>query len=272
VNVLPFRYITMLMALLSWFLFLAGCTGVGSPGAVNRAEILLGEVGAHISLNDTYIARAALEVRTSRGRFPLQAALVFRHPDLLRMESLPLIGPSDFFLLADGTSLTVYLPVQGKCYTGKATARNLSRFLPFPLSPRDVVSILMGRAPAMPKKGEAVSVVADGSLTRVDEQLAGGGSRSLWIDPERKDLVRMEGWSFFGKVEYRVKFLDFTGPEGSRMPYRIEVTAGEDDSAGITIRYVELQHTTEDDPSLFVFSAPPEVEVHVLDGRTNEFP
>ena len=254
------------MALLLGVLALAGCSVGPPPGHVSPAEAVYAEVSRRPVLSDTCMARTSIEARIPQGKFPLHAALVFRHPDLLRVESLPLIGPPDFFLLADGSNLKVYFPAQGKYYTGRATARNVSRFLPVNLSPREIVSILMGRAPVGPENAASVkAVVDDGPLYRIDERLAGGMVQSQWFDPVRKTLVRAEVRSFFGTVRYSVKFQDFVVLDGTALPGRVEVAAGDDGRTGVTIRYVDLQISRDADPTLFVFPDPPGVEAVVLD-------
>lgn len=265
------RYFLFLV-FLAWFFALPGCTAFVVPPDVERVAIPCGASVAPTPLSDTYAARTSLDIRTPRGRIPLTVALVFRYPDLLRIESLPPIGPTDFLLVADGTTLAAYFPIQGKYYTGKATAGNLSRFLPVSFSPRDIVSLLMGRAPTLPEKGATVNAVADGLLCRIDEKLPGGKTRSSWIDPVRKRCVRAEVRSFFGTVEYAAEFLDFAEGDETGIPRRIELTSGNGAGTGVTIRYLELQRTAEGDPSLFVFPAPPEAVVHMLDGRVSGFP
>jgi outer membrane lipoprotein-sorting protein len=238
-----------------------GCAFFRPSGSEPSAPgLLLEGISRKTDIDGTFMAQAAIDIFTPEGKYPLKAAVVLRKPDRLRIESLPIIGPPDFIFVANGVSLRVYSAVQGKFYKGRATAKNLSRFLPVGLSPEDVVSILIGRVPCMLGKYETMKGATDGSLYRIDEISANGIARSLWVDPAGGNLVGARVYSVPGIVSYRVRFQEFIQREGKTLPRKVEITVGRTGAICVTIRYSDIQLVADTDLSLFDLSEPPGIE------------
>lgn len=260
--------IEYLPLLLFSLLIVHGCALVhGRPPGNIPAEpgLLLDKISRETDMNGTFIAQATIDITTPDGRYPVRAAVVLRKPDLIRIESLPLIGPPDLFLAANGKTLKVYAVTQRKFYKGRATADNLSRFLPLGLSAGDVVSILTGRIPGISAQGETMKASLDGSIYRIDMLSVYGIVRSLWVDPNTGDLVKAEVYDALQIVVYTVRFQEFIEQEGRRLPRKIEIIPGQGGSISATIRYSEIQFAVDTDLSPFDLPDPPGIEPTALD-------
>ena len=91
---------------------------------------------------DRIVATAQIDLMTAQGHYPVRAALILQKPSYLRLEMLPVIGTPDFFLTATPDDMRIFIPSQGEFYSGKPSAENLARFLPWALNIEDIVMIL----------------------------------------------------------------------------------------------------------------------------------
>ena len=189
---------------------------------------------------------ATARIRTQHQGQPvsLRIALLVRKPASLRLESLPLMGPPDFFLsIADG-ELRVFSPGDGggRFYSGRATAENLSRFFPLALPPTAMVSLLLGEAEMGLQQGDSGPSLRgeqESTLYRVDQYRQDRKYRSLWIDPVRHRLVRFRLFGEQGEPLTTVTFADHLRGEAGYLPREIAVTHHA--LPGIEIRYGDMQ-------------------------------
>ncbi len=94
-----------------------------------------------------FTATTRIEINHHGNRYPLKVAVMMKRPAFLRVESIPLMGPPDFYLSIAEGELRVFLPGKGAFYTGRATPRNISRFFPVSMPAADMISLLMGVPP-----------------------------------------------------------------------------------------------------------------------------
>lgn len=238
-------------------LLLSGCAGHGptglpdifpdSPAAALRA------LAASSPGSGTFTATTRIVIDRHGERYPLKVALMMQRPAFLRAESIPLMGPPDFYLSIAQGELRVFLPGKGAFYTGRATPGNLSRFLSVSIPAADMVSLLMGVPPDDGEKRFSQGGEPEGGLYRVDQYLSGRKTRSLWIDPKKGWLVRIETFADEGEVAYTAEFADHIRIGAGFLPQQL--TIRQDASVLLTIRHTELRMIAAD-PGSFPLQIP----------------
>ncbi|MCK4533963.1 MAG: hypothetical protein KAT81_00450 [Syntrophobacterales bacterium] len=214
-------------------------------------EDVLGKIAIPAS-GDIIRATANITLNSSEGRYSRKMALLLKMPSCLRVETMPVFGPADFFLSANEKSLKVFLPGEGKFYVGKATKENLFLFFKVFLSPGDMVSILTGLPPQIMEG--SLSEYVEGRLYRVDIR-SGKKNRSLWINPDDYTLARIEEISN-GRVIYRATFRDPVAIDGTRYPERIDIEVEEPERVSINIRYLDFEISHDENTAVFDLRTP----------------
>jgi hypothetical protein len=240
---------------------LSGCAGpkVFAPGGFYASpEAALRSLAAS-GITGPITATARIEIRRYDERYPTKVAMMMQRPAQLRLESIPLLGPPDFFLSIDGGELCVFLPGKGAFYRGRATAANLSRFFPLALPAADIVSLLLGQPPeetASYLRGET-----EGGHYRIDRYAGSEKTGSCWIDPAGDLLVRLQRLREGEKVALTAEFADPIRVGTGFMPQRVTLNSG---GATLTIRYTEIL-PSEDDAAAFALPIPEGVTPLPLD-------
>jgi len=236
-------------------LMVSGCIPGNIPeftkGPIAVPEDILGKITMTTS-GDIIRATANITLNSSEGRYSRKIALLLKMPFCLRVETMPVFGPADFFLSANEESLKVFLPGEGKFYVGKATKENLSLFLKVLLSPGDMVSILSGLPPQIMEGN--LSEYVEGELYRVDIR-SGKRKRSLWVNPNDYTLAKIEEIDD-GRVIYRAAFRDPVVIDGRPYPGRIDMEVGEPGRASINIRYLDLELSPDEGTAAFDLRTP----------------
>jgi hypothetical protein len=236
-------------------IILSNTTGFPSPQAALAAVDPLSDN------NRIYQVTAKITLVSPQGKMSFRLAVIMQSPDKLRLESIPVLGPPDFFLTAQEGRFRVYLPGTQEFITGKASPDNLSRFLPVAWSAERWVAVLLGHCPDALSDSENLRGMMEGQLYRVDVLDREPVSESLWIDPENKRLEKLEMVNPNG-LKDTVRFSSFREIEGRILPENILIDTG----GGSTIRiiYETLEIRKEVNNDLFVLSPPPEVTVRDL--------
>ncbi len=252
-------------------LLLSGCAATG----VEKGEILpyrsplealsrIDHLGTHAFVLKT---SATIDVRTARERSPMKAVLIIGKPDSFRMESLPIIGPPDFFLSIYRGTLKAYYPFEGKFYRGPATAERLSRFFPIAISVYDLVRVLTGSRPEVGGPQVVLKSSAEGDLYRVDISSEGRRRQSLLIDPRQDRLRKIEVFGALDEILYEAEFEDFQSIDGRTIPKRIQLMVNAYGGVKIAIRYSDprLSPGADADADLFDLGSPEGVPVFPLE-------
>jgi hypothetical protein len=255
--------------IMSIFLIFSACAitktqkiGGSSKQSFSSPLVVLEKIDRDNQLKDGVKAIARIEVNTPEGRYPLKAALVLKRPSSLRLESMPIIGPADLFLTVHENILKVFVPQKGKFYIGKATTRNLARFIPVAettLIMEDMTSILMGMRPEV--RGETITLEgsSDGNLYRVDILSKTRKIQSLWVDPEEDHLVRVDLFTGDNSRLYSARFIGWERIENMILPESVTIAYGENDKPDIIIRYVDIGPAAGIDATIFDLKPPPGV-------------
>ncbi|MBM4314583.1 MAG: DUF4292 domain-containing protein [Deltaproteobacteria bacterium] len=229
-----------------------GCAGNSAllsrpPGSVffSPDDALLA-LAASAPDDQTLTVIARIEFESHGERRPLKAALMMKKPASLRMESVPLLGPPDFFLSVDAGELRVFSPGDngGRFYMGRSTVRNLNRFFPLTLPAADIIPLLMGQPPGI----EAISSCLGGweeRLYHIDRCMAAERMMSLWIDPVGGHLLRVRAYAEGGAIAYTADFSDHIPVGKYILPRRLTITGG---AVSLTLRYTEVRLDNDAEP------------------------
>lgn len=238
------------------------------PAAYDSPEAALHAVArsAPHAETQTITATARILIERPGERHSLKAALMMKRPASLRVESIPILGPPDFFLsVADG-ELRVFLPGEGggKFYTGPADPRNFSRFFPVFLPPAELVPLLMGLPPEDGEKGAfRLNGEWEKGLYRIDRYEAGRKIRSLWIDPAGDHVIRIRTFGEGKIVGYTADFSEHVRLNSASLPQYLEIRG--EGIPQLTIRYADLQPLADDPPPPFTLPVPEGVVPFLLE-------
>ncbi|MBW6487295.1 MAG: DUF4292 domain-containing protein [Syntrophobacterales bacterium] len=214
-------------------------TAYDSPEAALRAAGTDIEAGA-------ITATAKIEISDEGKRYPLKAALMIQRPASLRLESIPLIGPPDFFISLTAGEMRIFTPAKGSFYTGAATPHNISKFLHIYVSASELVSLLLGLPPDNEAKEKTRTGRQEENLYRIDQEKNDNGRLSLWIDPAINRIVKT-AFAKNGVKIYEAVFEKHLRTEGYYLPQHITIT-GQTTSA-LKITYTEIQQLADHDES-----------------------
>ncbi len=215
---------------------------------------------------------AHITVESPDGVFSTDCALIAKFPSSLRVETIPLLGPPDFFLALRDDSLKVFLPRKGEFYISRGPKQNLSRFIPLTLDAREVIPLFMGMLPpGMLESRDLLRGEEEEGLYRIDAFSAAKKRRcSLWFDPSENVLSRFEFFGAGGKVLYSVRFKDYRMVNGVSLPGRVEIRVGGETEESVptllSLRYSDPQLSSgEEDKACFDLEIPSGVKPIFLD-------
>ncbi|MRR16393.1 MAG: DUF4292 domain-containing protein [Deltaproteobacteria bacterium] len=234
-------------------LCLSGCAGGGAalgPGGPPKAREMVSPVHPAV---DRITAIAQIELVTAQGHYPIRAAMILQRPSYLRLEMLPVIGTPDFFLTASPDELRIFIPSQNEFYSGKPTAENLSRFLPWSFTLEEIVMILSSAYPPLDGANVSQESHPDGALLRVDMRTPAGPSQTIWMAKNER-LVKLIRYDSLGRETYQAVFDDYR--PGSALAGKI-VIQWADNVTSVSVKYSDLNVEKNGDPSIFKLPAPP---------------
>lgn len=206
-----------------------------------------------VGQDDVVRAIAHMEVITPERSFPVKAALTIKRPFYLRLEIIPLIGVPDFLLTVSPQRMKILIPSTKEFYSGRPTADNLKKFLPWSMDMEDMIMIFSGTYPALKENKVKYQVAHDENLLRWDMNAPSGLSQTIWIGEDNNQLVKLVRKDEMGMELYRVQYT--YDKKGDRFPEKIKIIM--DDAAfSLTVKYsdVEMEQTT--DISIFDLDIP----------------
>jgi len=203
--------------------------------------------------SDIIKATANITLNSSEGRYSRKIALLLKVPSSLRIETMPIFGPADFFLSSNEKSFKVFFPGEGKFYAGKPTKENLFLFFKVLIPPGNMVSILAGLPPQQ-IMGGSLSEYVEGRLCRVDVRF-GKRKRSLWVNPDDYTLTKIEEIDD-GRIIYRARFRDHIVVDGIPYPERINIEVENPEKTSINIHYLDLEVSRPENTRAFDLQTP----------------
>lgn len=237
-------------------LLICGCAGKIFTGTVATPRSAESTVQA-LRTTDRLYAVARIELVTAQGRYPIRAALVLQKPSYLRLEILPVIGSPDFYLTASPDRMNIFIPSRAEFYSGKPSAENLARFLPWPASIEEMVSILTGTCPALGQEPVFHQRFMEGNLSRTEMKKPSGPSQTIWMD-ENGHVKRLIRYSPDNREIYRVLFEDHL--PGQALAQKITIRWA-DDVTSVSVNYSDLNIEKAADLSVFDLKVPDGVKI-----------
>lgn len=242
---------------------LSGCAG--RSVALSRSEYFTPETALRaLASSDpggrTITVTARIEFKIHSERRLLKAAMMMRRPAHLRLESIPLFGPPDFFLSLEAGEIRVYIPAKEAFYIDRATEENLSRFLPLALPAVEIVSLLMGRLPETEETVSSWRGEWEDSTYRVDQYKSGVKILSLWIDPAGDLLRRIRTFTQGGNIVYTAEFAEHTRTGEGLLPHWLTITQ---EAVSLAVRYSDVR--LDNDSESFALPVPEGITPRSLD-------
>jgi len=186
-----------------------------------RAEALEREISRLIEATRHVQAYARLELVTPDGTTQSQAALVVLRPASARIEFLDDVADVWAEAASDGKRLWLYLPLDHKLYSGRASRRNLRRLTDFEWEVPDLVSVLAGTPPI----GDRPFLLEMGRETEGLFFVLGRDLR-LWTDGPRDRIARCIRLGKGGAgIDYVVTYSRYRRVGDIYFPHRIEARA-----------------------------------------------
>ncbi|MBN1614176.1 MAG: DUF4292 domain-containing protein [Deltaproteobacteria bacterium] len=210
-------------------------------------------------------ATAHVDIDTPQGRHVLTAVLLLKRPDHLRIEFLPVIGPPDMIFVLRGEFLEIFLPQRGELYSGKASRKNLVRFLPVGLEKEELLAFLAGSTPDPSGPGSILISEPEGDSCRIDLKSGERITRSFRVDPIAGHLLQVDVLSDGGWPRYSAIFGDFAQLDGTYVPRHLSLLTGGLDKSKFTIRYEDLETVSAIDDDTFALTLPEGVRRFSLD-------
>lgn len=247
----PYRILVPVLLPVLGLVF-SGCAGImvsARPVPYDSPESALRALAASGSVDEAVTATARILINRQGEKYPLKVALMMKRPAHLRLESIPLMGPPDFFLSVSGGELRAFLPGKegGSFYSGRVTPQNLSRFFPLALPAEEMIPLLMGLPPAEGETPFSLSGEWEQGFYRVDRHEAGRKVRSLWIDPAENLITRIRTFGEREAAAYTADFSEHARVGKGFLPRRL-VISGES-FPELTIRYTDPQEIAADEAS-----------------------
>jgi hypothetical protein len=210
-----------------------------SPGAALRALATSDPGGRAITVT------ARIEIKRHNERHLLKAALMMKRPAHLRLESIPLFGPPDFFLSIEAGEIRVFVPGKETFYVDRATEGNLSRFFPLALPAAETVSLLMGRLPETEETLSSWRGEWEDGMYRVDQYGSGRKILSVWIDPSGDLLHRIRKFTEGGNIAYTAEFTEHVRLGEGFLPQRLSITR--EAAVSLAVRYTDIRLDNDDE-------------------------
>jgi hypothetical protein len=148
---------------------------------------------------------ADIDLASPEGRIRGSQVLVVEPPKRLRIELLSTFGVV-WILATDGQGFDVYSREDDTVYRGTLRPGLLPHYLPIPLALDELTELLLGRPP--PRDVESVEAVAwepETGLVRLELQLDGGGTQTVWFDGSTGLLRRCEERQAGGAVRFDLR-------------------------------------------------------------------
>lgn len=255
-------------ALLILLAGLLGCprpVDFGPRGRIGDPQELLRLVDEAEHSASSISAEGQVRFDLPEGQATVGAFASAAEPASLMIQANDFFGRPQSVLACDGERFGLWVAPEAAYYVGPATPANLSRFLRVPLSPREVVAMLLGRAPRIDAQGPWVlDIDPHERAYRLAGRGEAGARQMLWIDPVTGRPVKSEVLPAGGAGAYRLRFSDFQPSGAIPFPRRITLESlGQKAKLELTASKVTLNEQL--DPAQFSPDPPEDVTPIELD-------
>lgn len=253
------------------FFLLFGCAPVatslpkGTDYNLSARDTLEEFIKAH-HIKDTFKAVARIEINDGK-KYSIKVAMMLKRPSLMRIESIPVIGPPDLFLSANNDTLKIFLPGKNEFYLGRPSRENFSLFFPVNLSPADVLSIMMG-IPPLPDEKLRWKESVEGEKLRADLFSDDKKVLTLLMDGNNGRLKEIAILASDGKILHTVYYDDYYKVGNIDLPQKITILSKGKNST-IVVRYSDMEFSKEENEALFDLPIPVGVRPIIMDKESS---
>jgi outer membrane lipoprotein-sorting protein len=210
--------------LLSGFLGLAVACGTAQPavsGPAPEPQALLEQARKAHAGPQTLTCDAKAFVQAQQGgRFELHVSV--KRPDSIRIEALTPVGDPAAVLVATAGKFALIDLRNNVYYRGPATPQNLSRLIPVPMTPQELVAVLTGAIPELPGAQPTASKrQGDGSQITFAKQ---GVSQQVSLGADLR-VTQVQRSDAQGKLIWAVKLDQHDDASGSQLPMLLHLDA-----------------------------------------------
>lgn len=242
------------------------------PAVLPRAEDLERVLAARREQVHSLRSFADISYRTEEGGkfFTGRHAVVAQAPDRFRLEAHSVFGLVGV-ATCDGATLSVYDRPGRVIYRSAASAQRIGHYLSVPMSPRQVVAILLGQVPAASGQGwERVRFDAERWAFRLDRAADGAPVEAVWFGVEDLLVAKAE---IEGALGQRIVLLmeDYKRRGDIAFPDRIEVET-DPPSGGLRLEYRDPALNEAVAAGAFEIPSAPGVREEWLDQGASETP
>lgn len=254
------------VGLVVWLLAFAGCPRVpinfGRDGEARTAAELLKRVDLNESTVVAVKGEARLVIETPRGKGSVGAFIAVATGSRIHLEQLDFFGRPQLVWTTDGTRFGLYDAPNGQFVQGPATPANLARLVPLVMSPEELSSVLLGKAPRLEATSPELNV-DDAKGTYLVTLKRGGAQQRLTIRPP---LERVEASSRSGSGAYDLEFGDVGTWGAVTFPRHVTLTAAAAHTR-VELTWKDLALNEPPEESLFEVSAPEGIPVVDVDAE-----
>ena len=203
--------------------FLVGCPKaqvVAGPGPDAAALYAQAQAAHRIPETLSCDGKAFVEAPENGGRYALHLSV--RRPGSIRIEALTPLGDPAAVLVADQGKFALLDLRHNLFYRGPASPRNLSRLIPAPFTPEELVSLITGAIPSL-RDGQPQSARREGDGYLL-ELLGPGSKQQVWLggDLRVQKIRRSTGG---GDLIWEVTLDEHDDSSGAQLPRLIHLEA-----------------------------------------------
>jgi hypothetical protein len=214
----------------------AGCASIAVPPPPEAGRFL-SRPGSLLER----IRRARNRVRDLRGlveitldseqeRYVGKAVLILQAGGSIRLEPLNFFGRPLIYIIAHKGRLQAYQPGGRKHFRGPATPGNLRQWIGIPLSPKEVVDVLLAEV-AAPGEGAQIRAAWDGSgggpgAYRLEILMNGGAAHRWWVDARTFLPIRFQALDPGGEAIMTVRYDAYRKEADTLIPTDVSVEVG----------------------------------------------
>ena len=193
---------------------------VAGPGPDAAALFAQAQAAHRIPETLSCDGKAFVEAPENGGRYALHLSV--RRPGSIRIEALTPLGDPAAVMVADQGRFALLDLRHNIFYRGPATPRNLSRLLPAPLTPDELVAILTGQIPALRDAApQSARREGDGSLLVL---AAPGTVQQVWLGADLR-VLKIRRSSERGDLLWEVSLEEHDDATGAQLPRLIHLEA-----------------------------------------------
>lgn len=193
---------------------------------------------------------AWVELRSERGGWQTEAAIVVSRPDMLRIDVMDSLADVWVQMGSDGKNMWLFIPGKRKLYKGRATSRNIRRLASLDSKPDDLISAMAG-TPPLPDDPNLVQIGRSSENHLVDLE----SGLHIWVEKKgKRRTLRCLRYSDGGdQVDYEMIFSDFRRVDGADYPFRMDASFPKG-KAVLSLEYEDV--SIGGDVSTIIFSPP----------------